>query len=84
MISQTVAACVGGLAQIEYATCDSNGDNVTMLQANYTCNEGYFKVGAPVYCQGMQVGGRCFLLHTLGNPDMCFTPTPPSVHRGHF
>jgi hypothetical protein len=43
---------VEGLTQIDYATCSRDGGNATVSPANYTCNQGYYKVDAPLFCKG--------------------------------
>jgi hypothetical protein len=69
-----LTACVAGLSNPSLATCNSTGDRDNVTDPNYTCNQGYYKVPAPTFCEGtLTFRGRAivapalyeYLLHRL-------------------
>jgi hypothetical protein len=39
--------------EVKLGSCDGiTGGSKNVSQSNYTCNAGYFKVAAPLFCQG--------------------------------
>jgi hypothetical protein len=49
----TCAVCNDAVSPPSAVQCGPGGTNTTVLDANYTCNAGYYKATPPVLCAGM-------------------------------